>query len=93
MAIETWGAATTARPLRHPEPVVDQLTPFQEDLLILRLDPHRPNLNSTRELVYLIGKKWPGHGDGDHRPKGWGWEQAQAYRRVFRRIQRQQQQP
>ena len=93
MAIETWGAASAARPRRRPEPVVKELTPFQQDLLTLRLDPARPQLESTRELSRLIGKHWPGHCGDDHRPKGWGWEQVQAYRRVFRRIQRQQQQP
>lgn len=92
MAIETWGAASTARPRRRPEPVADQLTPYQQDLLTLRLDPARPKLNGTQELVYLIGKKWPGHGGDDHRPKGWGWEQAQAYGRVFRHLQQQKQQ-
>ena len=82
MAIETW--------MPSQEPLLDQLTPFQRDLVTLRLDPLRPNINGIRELVYLVGKKWPGRG-GDSRPLGWGWEQAQAYSRVHKYLCSQQQ--
>ena len=70
---------------------MDQLTPFQQDLVTLRLDPTRPKLKGARELNYLIGKKkWPGHGGDDHRPQGWGWKQVQAYGQVFRHLQQKQ---
>ena len=39
MAIETWRAPEPARPRRQSTPV--ELTPYQKDLVTLRLDPHR----------------------------------------------------
>lgn len=54
---------------------------LQQDLITLRLDPRRPNIDGPRELFKLIGRKWPGRGD-DPRPFGWGWEQVHAYSRV-----------
>jgi len=95
MAIETWGAATTAgrqrraRPLpsttRHYNPALtgrEGLTSMQLDLQALGLDPHRPP-ESTAQLRKLVEKRWPPTHHSDARPAGWGWEQQQAYSRLF----------
>lgn len=62
---------------------------LQQDLVTLRLDPQRPNLNGVRELVYLVGKKWPSRGSAPG-PFGWGWEQAHAYSRIHEHLRSQQ---
>ena len=104
MAIETWGAANNATRHRRAKPTISTtkhqqdrvreagLTPLQQDMVSLRLDPLRP-MRDTSQLISVVRRKWPpGPEPDDLRPRGWGWAQAQAYARLSAYLAEQQHQ-
>ena len=93
MSIDTWTAAPALRRPHRPAPAAPKprviparkkkpLTAFQQDLVVLRLNPNM-RLRSARHFAKEVGWAWePIEDFEDLRPESWGWEQQQAYARI-----------